>query len=284
MVELKNKWLTVRVAEKGAELQSVKDNEGYEYMWQAGPEWTRHSPILFPIVCSVNDNTYVVDGKEYHLPRHGFARDMMFEIQEQDETGVVFSLHSDSETLEVYPFEFELTVVYRLTDRELSVHWMVGNEGRREMHFQIGAHPAFNVTGGVQNAVTTLLPHDNLTALKSYPDGSYDMELEPLANDGGEIDITEETFRNDSVKIPNSQVQCIMLRDKVSQRTVEVYFTAPVVALWTPFGKHAPFVCIEPWYGIGDPRGWKGEFRDKPVMNHLLPGARFSCAYCIDFK
>ena len=75
MVELKNEQLTIRVAEKGAELQSVKDSEGREYMWQAGPQWPRHSPILFPLVCSVNDETYRVDGKEYHLPRHGFARD-----------------------------------------------------------------------------------------------------------------------------------------------------------------------------------------------------------------
>ena len=78
MIELKNNELTIRVAELGAELQSIRDCNGREYMWQAGPEWPRHSPILFPIVCSVNDNTYVVDGREYHLPRHGFARDTMF--------------------------------------------------------------------------------------------------------------------------------------------------------------------------------------------------------------
>ena len=83
MIELKNEELTVRVAELGAELQSVKNHEGREYMWQAGPEWTRHSPILFPIVCSVNNETYRVDGKEYHLPRHGFARDTMFTVISQ---------------------------------------------------------------------------------------------------------------------------------------------------------------------------------------------------------
>ena len=47
MIELKNEQLTIKVAEMGAELQSVKDNEGREYMWQAGEKWPRHSPILF---------------------------------------------------------------------------------------------------------------------------------------------------------------------------------------------------------------------------------------------
>ena len=80
MIELKNDTLTIQIASKGAELQSVKDYEGREYIWQAGEQWNRHSPILFPLVCSVNDNTYRVDGKEYHLPRHGFARDMEFTL------------------------------------------------------------------------------------------------------------------------------------------------------------------------------------------------------------
>ena len=83
MIELKNEQLAIRVAEMGAELQSVKDSEGREYMWQAGEQWSRRSPILFPIVCSVNNNTYVVDGKEYHLPRHGFARDTEFTVVSQ---------------------------------------------------------------------------------------------------------------------------------------------------------------------------------------------------------
>jgi galactose mutarotase-like enzyme len=85
MIELRNDVLAIRVAEMGAELQSVKDSEGREYMWQAGEQWPRHSPILFPIVCSVNNNTYVVDGKEYHLPRHGFARDTEFTVISQTE-------------------------------------------------------------------------------------------------------------------------------------------------------------------------------------------------------
>ena len=110
MVELKNEVLTIRVAEKGAELQSVKDSKGREYMWQAGPEWPRHSPVLFPIVCSVNNETYRVDGNEYHLPRHGFARDMDFTLISQTDDKATFALHESEETLKVYPYHFNLAI------------------------------------------------------------------------------------------------------------------------------------------------------------------------------
>ena len=147
MIELKNEQLTILVAEKGAELQSVKDNEGREYMWQAGEKWPRHSPILFPIVCSVNNDTYVVDGKEYHLPRHGFARDTEFTVVSQSEEKVTLALHDSEETLKVYPYRFNLAITYRLEDNKVHVIWHVENTDTQEIHFQIGGHPAFNVPG-----------------------------------------------------------------------------------------------------------------------------------------
>ena len=99
MVELRNEQLSVVVSEKGAELQSIKDASGKEYLWQADPNfWPRHSPILFPIVCSVNNDTYSVDGKEYHLPRHGFARDTEFKLIAQNDRKVTFALESSEET------------------------------------------------------------------------------------------------------------------------------------------------------------------------------------------
>ena len=105
MVELKNEQLSVVVSEKGAELQSIKDAHGKEYLWQADPKyWNRHSPILFPIVCSVNDETYRVDGKEYHLPRHGFARDATFKLIAQSQRKVTFVLESSEATKKVYPY------------------------------------------------------------------------------------------------------------------------------------------------------------------------------------
>ena len=281
MIELKNEQLTILVAEKGAELQSVKDADGREYMWQAGPEWNRHSPILFPIVCSVNDNTYRVDGKEYYLSRHGFARDAEFTVVSQGPQKVTLALHESEATLKVYPYHFNLGITYKLEGPKIQVIWHVENTDCREIHFQIGGHPAFNVPGGKLEGRIKLDNEAPMTTLKSYPDGSHDMDEVPLEADMGIMEITSEFFRNDSVKIHKCQTHRAMLVDTDGEPAVTVDYQAPVCAFWSPYGKHAPFVCIEPWYGVGDPRGFSGEFKDKPLMNHLLPGASFMSRYTI---
>lgn len=281
MIELKNEQLTVWVATLGAELQSVKDNNGREYLWQAGPEWPRRSPILFPIVCSVNDNTYVVDGKAYHLPRHGFARDMEFTLISKTDEKVTLALHESEETLKVYPYRFNLAVTYRLEGNKVHVIWHVENTDCQEIHFQIGAHPAFNVPGGKLEGIIKLDNKEPMDTLKSYADGSHDMVEVPLEADEGVMEISNNFFRNDSVKIHKCQTHRAMLMDTNGEPAVTVDYKTPVCAFWSPYDKHAPFVCIEPWYGVGDPRGWKGEFRNKPLMNHLLPGASFMSKYTI---
>ena len=286
MVELKNERLSVTIAEKGAELQSIKDANGKEYLWQADPQfWPRHSPILFPIVCSVNNDTYRVEGKEYHLPRHGFARDTDFKLIAQSDRKVTFALESDEETKKVYPYDFTLSISYVLDENKVGVIWHVLNTDNREIHFQIGGHPAFNIpdmkAGDKQRGCIRLDNSEPLDGLKSYIDGSHDMVEVPLEGDKGVLELTNHFFRNDSVKIHKCQTHRAMLMDTNGEPAVTVDYKAPVCAFWSPYDKHAPFVCIEPWYGIGDPRGWKGEFRDKPLMNHLLPGASFMSKYTI---
>lgn len=283
MIELKNEQLTIRIAELGAELQSAKNSEGREYMWQAGQQWPRHSPILFPIVCSVNENTYVVDGEEYHLPRHGFARDTEFTVISQTGQKVTLALHESSETLKVYPFRFNLAITYRLEDNKVHVIWHVENTDSREIHFQIGGHPAFNMPKGKLEGTIKLDNEEPMDVLKSYADGSHDMIEVPLEADMGMIEVSNNFFRNDSVKIHKSQTRRAILMDTNGEPAVTVDYKTPVCAFWSPYGKQAPFVCIEPWYGIGDPRGWKGEFKDKPLMNHLQPGASFMSKYTITF-
>ena len=286
MVELRNEQLSVVVSEKGAELQSIKDASGKEYLWQADPNfWPRHSPILFPIVCSVNNDTYFVDGKEYHLPRHGFARDTEFKLIVQNDRKVTFALESSEETKKVYPYDFTLSISYVLEGNKIGVIWHVHNTDTQEIHFQIGGHPAFNIpgmkAGDTQSGRIRLDNEDALDGLKSYIDGSHEMIEIPVEAEQGIIEFTDNTWRNDSVKIHKSQVHRAELLGPDGEPEVTVDFRTPVIAFWSPFGKQAPFVCIEPWYGLGDPRGFNGEFKDKPLMNHLQPGASFMSRYDI---
>lgn len=286
MEELKNEYLTIKVAEMGAELQSIKDAQGKEYLWQADPNfWPRRSPILFPIVCSVENDTYYVEGKEYHLPRHGFARDMEFKLVNRTPERLTFALHESEETLKAYPYRFNLAISYRLDGNIIHVVWHVQNTDTKEIHFQIGGHPAFNVPGmKAGEALNGSLRLDNkepLDGLKSYIDGSHEMTEVPVEAENGIIEFSDNTFRYDSVKIHKCQTHQVELLNKARKPEVTIGYKAPVIAFWSPFGLNAPFVCIEPWYGLGDPRGYKGEFKDKPLMNHLQPGASFMTEYTI---
>ena len=287
MVNLKNEQLSIIVSEKGAELQSIKDANGKEYLWQGDPQyWNRRSPILFPLVCSVNNDTYRVDGKEYHLPRHGFARDTDFTLIYQSERKVSFALESSEETKKVYPYDFMLSVSYVLDENKIGVIWHVHNTDTREIHFQIGGHPAFNVPdmkpGEDQQGRIRLDNTDPMDALHSYLDGSHEMDEVPFIEaEDGVMEFSNNTWRNDSIKIHKCQLHRAELLNKACKAEVTVEFRTPVVAFWSPYGKQAPFVCIEPWYGIGDPRGFDGEFKDKPLMNHLQPGASFMSRYTI---
>ena len=289
MVELQNEQLSVVISEKGAELQSIKDANGKEYLWQADPNfWPRHSPILFPIVCSVNNDTYRIEGKEYHLPRHGFARDTEFKLIAQSERKVTFALESSEETKKVYPYDFTLSISYILDDKKIGVIWHVLNTDTQEIHFQIGGHPAFNVpgmkTGENQYGRIRLDNEESLDGLKSYIDGSHEMTEVPVEAEQGIIEFCDNTWRNDSVKIHKSQVHRAELLGPEGEPEVTVDFRTPVIAFWSPYQKNAPFVCIEPWYGLGDPRGFEGEFKDKPLMNHLQPGASFMSRYDITIR
>ena len=285
MVELRNDQLSILVSEKGAELQSIKDANGKEYLWQADPKyWPRHSPILFPLVCSVNNETYRAEGHEYHLPRHGFARDAEFKLIVQSQRKVTFALESSEETKKVYPYDFTLSVSYVLDDNKIGVIWHVLNTDTHEIHFQIGGHPAFNIPdmkdGENQYGRIRLDNEEPMDALQSYGDGSHDMDEVPFVEaENGMMEFSNNTWRNDSIKIHKCQLHQAELLNKAGNPEVTVTFRTPVVAFWSPYGKEAPFVCIEPWYGIGDPRGFNGEFKDKPLRNHLQPGASFMSKY-----
>lgn len=287
MVELQNDQLSILVSEKGAELQSIKGADGKEYLWQADPKyWPRHSPILFPIVCSVNNETYRVDGHEYHLPRHGFARDAEFKLITQNERKATFALESSEDTKKVYPYDFTLSISYVLDGNRIGVIWHVHNTDTREIHFQIGGHPAFNIPnmkdGESQHGRIRLDNQEPMDALHSYGDGSHAMDEVPFIEaEDGIMEFSDNTWRNDSIKIHKCQLHRAELLNKAGKPEVTVEFRTPVVAFWSPYDKQAPFVCIEPWYGIGDPRDFNGEFKEKPLMNHLQPGASFMGKYDI---
>ena len=289
MQTLKNDVLTVEVSEHGAELQSIRKGTT-EYLWQGDPAyWGRRSPVLFPIVGSVWEKRYRVNGTEYELGQHGFARDMKFVLVSQTEDEVRYRLESDEETLKKYPYPFVLEIAYRLHGSSLDVIWEVTNPASEEMYFQIGAHPAFNYPNydpqTTERGYFVFDKSEGLQCIRIVEKGCVDAEtrypLEIPAD--GRLKVERDTFDAiDTIMLQDSQIGRVDYLRADGTPWLSLTFDAPVVGIWSPPGKVAPFICIEPWYGRCDRAGYEGEYQDKDWMNRLAPGEKFSSVYTIE--
>ena len=144
--EIKNEFIKAKIKSFGAELNSLqKCGKDLEYIWQGDAKyWARHSPILFPIVGRLKKDSYFYKNQKYNMTQHGFARDKEFEIIEQKDDFLEFRLCTDEKSLEIYPFDFELYLSYKLEKSSLIISYKVVNKSDKKMLFSIGAHPAFN--------------------------------------------------------------------------------------------------------------------------------------------
>ncbi|MBQ8573375.1 MAG: aldose 1-epimerase family protein [Bacteroidales bacterium] len=289
MHTLKNEILTVQVKEHGAELASIRKGS-VEYLWQADPMfWGRHSPVLFPIVGSVWEKRYRVDGREFELGQHGFARDMDFTMVEGGEDEVRYRLGSTEDTLKKYPWPFVLEIAYRLRGNMIDVIWEVSNPGNEDMYFQIGAHPAFNYPDydpqTVERGFLSFDRGEGLECIRIKEKGCVDAEtLYPLdVPADGLLPLTRETFdKIDTIMLQDGQIGSVALYRTDRTPWLKLSFEAPVVGIWSPPGKNAPFICLEPWYGRCDRAGYEGDYRDRDWVNRLAPGERFSSVYTIE--
>ncbi len=279
-MKLDNGIISIEVANHGAELKSaVKD--GFEYMWCADEKyWARTSPVLFPIVGSLKDKSYKLDGKVYQLNQHGFARDNEFELIEHDNTSATYFFKDNEETFKKYPFKFELTIKYTLINNIIKTDWTVKNKNDKVMSFSIGAHPAFNLKEG-DNFFKFDTNNDivyNLIDEKGFYDKN---SVHTLKNDGY-VKITDDMFDNDALIIENSQAKEVTICDKNKSAYIRVIFDTELFGLWSPPKKRAPFVCIEPWYGRCDRNDFEGELSKKDYIINLNPHEKFNASYEIE--
>ncbi len=286
-VTLTNDVLSVVISTHGAELQSIVNiRTGEQYLWQGDSAfWGRRSPVLFPIVGSVWNGEYRMDGNVYRLGQHGFARDMEFAVVDSaEENEAWFTLVSDDSTMKLYPRSFRLDIGYALVGERIEVMWRVHNTDTKEMVFQIGAHPAFNYPDfNASDPIHGYFclgetgPQTQLVAEK----GCIGDETADIALDAdGMLPITATTFERDALVIGDSKVHRVSLLSKKREPYVTLFFDAPLVGLWSKSAA-APFVCIEPWWGRADRVNFCGEFAERQHVNSLAPGETFSASYLI---
>ncbi|MGN0350521.1 MAG: aldose 1-epimerase family protein [Roseburia sp.] len=287
MFELSNSEIKINVSSFGAELKSLQDvKTNQEYMWDANPDyWKRTSPVLFPIVGSLQNGAYSFDGKEYPMSQHGFARDMEFELVKEGTDELLFTLEDTAETREKYPFAFRLEIGYRLQGRDVIVSWNVINKGEKEMYFSIGGHPAFLCPLHSEEKQSDYKIHfentDKITAGILSDHGTLSEKQKTYALENGYLNITTDLFDEDALIVEKNQAQKVSLCDPSGKAYLTVSFTAPLFGLWSPAKKNAPFVCIEPWYGRCDREGFSGDLSEREYGNCIGAKEHFKQEYTI---
>lgn len=268
--------LSAVVSKVGAELVSLKDGET-ELLWQAGPEWPRHAPLLFPVVGRLAGDTLRHQGKSYHVTQHGFARDLAFHWEERSGHVATLSLADDKTTRERFPFAFRLEMTFEAGEDWLSVLARVRNPAREPLFFSIGAHPGFRwpLVDGVAKDAHVLEFHAQETGKRRSVSGGLLGPEAPLPFDGRTLPLDETLFSNDALVMPKAASRSVryVARGQGGEELKALTISwrgYEDLGVWSA-PKGAPFLCVEPWRGMASDVGWDGEFSQKPGVVTLPP-------------
>lgn len=277
LIKISSGDLTARINPLGAELWSLTDTAGREYMTDADPAfWTGHAPLLFPIVGALAGGQYRLGEAAYELPKHGFARHSAFACVERSESEATFRLADNDETRRVYPFAFTLDIAFRLDGATLGMTATVTNRGEETMPFSFGFHPAFAWPlpgGAAKDAHRIVFAVDEPQPVRRLDPASGLLLPDPKASpvQGRVLAPQAALFEADA-----------LIWDAVNSRALSfgaeggawldiAFPDTPMLGVWQKPG--AAYLCIEPWQGIADPAGYDGDFRDKPGVVALASGA-----------
>lgn len=287
MFELHNELLSVKVSAFGAELQSIFNHKNnIEYLWQGDARfWAKRAPILFPVVGQLIENQYTYKSQKYQLPRHGFARETLFECIKQENDCLTFQLVSNESTLLSYPFQFQLQISYQLKDNQILVSYQVTNLDANELYFSIGAHPAFNVPLMPNEPFDDyyLQFNENENAQRwTLQDG---LIAKPIAwyNNEAKQPLNRSILADDALVFKHLKSTSVQLLSNNHQHGVQVDFEGfPYLGIWSAID--APFICIEPWCGIADSVEHDGILEHKEGIIPLAPNTTWNNQYCISIK
>lgn len=283
---LENEQVKAEVESFGAELKSiVKKEKHQEYMWEADPAfWGKTSPILFPFIGKLEGAGYFYQGKHYEIEKHGFARDMEFQVLVQEKSRIVFGLESTKETFEKFPFPFALQVEFSLQGNKIRQTWSLKNNGQETMYFSVGGHPAFACplkTDGIRNGSRTdcfVKIHwkeekEEITEVASsdinVSDGLLTGQKTMFSVKNGVFPVTEKSFEQDAIVLENNNIAAVGLCNAQGEEYIRLEADCPVWGIWSMPQSDASYICIEPWWGICDCSGYQGQMQERPYTNKV---------------
>lgn len=290
-VKLENENIIVKISEMGAELTSVtRRDTGLEYMWTADPNfWGRHAPNLFPIVGRLKGDRYKYRDKTYFMTQHGFARDNEFDLVEKTSTMARLRIVDSEETQSIYPFHFQFDIIFRLTDQDmLGITYVVTNTDTHDIYFSVGGHPGFRVPLEEGEKFTDY--YVNVDPTRKYSRsklvGPYlDNNLDTTFNSDIPLRLRYDDYKNDAIilRLDSNPVSVVLAKLHESHGITMHVQDAKYLGIWTPYGKDAPFVCLEPWWGIADTVDADGIINHKYAINNLAPAQTFTGSYSLSF-
>lgn len=287
---LENENIRITASTFGGELNSITGKkEGTEYLWSADPEyWRYHSPHLFPVVGNLKDSKYRVDGKEYEMLSHGFARRSEFTLLEQGKDYITFELRYSDETIKVYPYKFSLQVTYTIEESSTVISYKVINLDDKKIYFSLGAHPAFmcpiEKDEVLEDYYLKFNKIENSSIMRFDENVRLTHEKQEYLVNSDVIELKKEVFKNDALVFDDLKSDKITIKSKNHNKSISVEFSGfPYMGIWAPV-KGAPFVCIEPWFGHADYGDFNGEFKEKEGVLPLEIGEEFKCNYKISVE
>ena len=283
-IPLRSAQLTAQIDPHGAQLSVLQDASGRDLLWDGDPAiWAGRAPLLFPIVGALAGARYRLGGREYALPRHGFARGSRFDLRKSDAAHATFVLGADQASRAVYPFEFELSVRYALRGATLEIRTELLNPGSTGLPASFGHHPAFRWPlpyGEPRDAHRVEFDRDEPDPVRRLDaQGLLKPAGEPTPVRGRQLTPTDAMFEADVLILDAVRSRSLTFGVPGRPRIRVDFPDSPYLGFWTK--PQAPFLCIEPWHGIADPAGFSGEFTAKPGVFIVPPGTTRSMTMSI---
>lgn len=240
-----------------------------EYLWDGDARyWSDQSPVLFPFVGRFTNGKYLLNGNEYEMDIHGFARKYPYAVVDKGEDFILLEMTDNGETYQMYPYHFSLQIGYELKDNKVEITYTVQNLSDKIMYFGIGGHPGFKLPfeGGL-DFTDYYLEFSG----KSYPERvghtetcflSGVNERFPLENDKI-LPLKHSMFDNDAIVLQHVSDEVTLKSDKGNRKVTVSYPNLPYLGLWHAPKTEAPYICIEPWTSLPSRQGVVEEFRYK---------------------
>ena len=286
--KIQNEFLSATINSKGAELHSLLSKTGIEHIWQRDPKyWNYCAPILFPIVGNLRDKKTIINNEEYFMDTHGFLRNQEFELFQKKNSEISFVNTFNKDTLKLFPFKYKVIITYTIKDKTLRTAYKVINENHEPLMFNIGGHPAFNCPLYWQDKFSdytlTFEKEESFTSPKVEANGTLNFnEAARRYESLKSLNLDYDLFNIDTIVIPRVRSNYVRLLNKDN---LGIKFSFPnykSFAIWSPYKKQAPFICLEPWIGYGDRYDTNYQFNKKDDLVNLKALAEFNVFYDIE--